>query len=343
MGEVLLAEHEGLQRPVALKRFVFSGSEGDDEETAKERFYREGRALARLNHHNIVGVYDLFEWRKNIYLAVEYVDGPDLSQLLGDQPCPVEVACLIALGAARGLEAAHKTGIIHRDVKASNVMVTRRGEVKLMDFGIARQDVLEPMTRTGIVVGTPRYLAPEVINGEVADARSDVYGVGTILYLALSGQRIFDDAKQENLFYLIAAGKYRPVDARHAPRELRRIVRRCLERDPARRFGSAAALSRALEAFIANQRLDQDERLAVATFVQAREAAAHAPPDDLSNVPATDAVQRPATRRSPVNKWALVGVLGAAALAVIDAFWFGYLAEAVEAVPAWLQATAGSR
>ncbi|CAN0592818.1 unnamed protein product, partial [Laminaria digitata] len=162
MGEVFLADHPLLERHVAVKRFVFASGKGDDEVAARQRFLREGRALARLTHHNIVQVHDLFDVRKQTCMVLEYVDGFDLAQLLQGGRLPVDVACIVALKVAEALEHAHYSGIVHRDVKASNVMMSRRGDVKLMDFGIAKQDILEPMTQTGLVVGTPMYVAPEV-------------------------------------------------------------------------------------------------------------------------------------------------------------------------------------
>ncbi len=273
MAEVLLAEHDGLRRPVALKRFVFRAGAGDDEAQSMERFRREGQALARLSHHNIVVVYDLFEWRKNAYIALEYVDGFDLAAVVAKAgPAPWDVACIVALGVARGLEAAHEVGIVHRDVKPANVMVSRRGQVKLMDFGIAQQDVLESMTRTGLVVGTPRYLAPEIVNGQPADPRSDIYGVGTLLYYVLTGERLFADAKQENLFYLITAGKYRPLKSvvSGVPRDVRQLVRRCLAADPTHRFSSAAELARALESCVGVGLSAKERNERVVAFLDAR-------------------------------------------------------------------------
>ena len=331
MGEVLLAEHEGLQRHVALKRFIFKETEGDDEGTARERFYREGQALARLTHHHVVGVYDLFEWRKQTYMVLEYVDGFDLSKLLAVKACPIDVACLMALATARALEAAHAVGIVHRDVKASNVMLSRRGEIKLMDFGIARQDLLEPMTRTGLVVGTPRYVAPEVVKGGTADARSDVYGVGALLYFALSGQRLFSEAKQENLFHLILTGKYQPIGkvARHVPRDLRRIVKRCLEKIPERRFESATELAMALEAFLARNDLGADPRGRLVEFLKDRGHFSEGKAEEWQ-IPSASASEVQAPRRPPRAWWKLWAGASAAAILIADAVWFGVLGRALE-------------
>lgn len=272
MGEVFLASHPLLERHVAIKRFVFAAGKGDDEEAAKERFFREGRALARLCHHNIVQVHDLFEYRKQTCMVLEYVDGFDLAALLSEGPLPVDVATIVALKVAEALEHAHFAGIVHRDVKASNVMMSRRGEVKLMDFGIAKQDVLEPMTRTGLVVGTPMYVAPEVVAGGDADARADLYALGALMYACLSGRRLFEHATPENLFHLILAGRFPKLGkvARHVPWRLRTIVHRLLATKPDKRFSSAAELRQTLEIFMAEQEASAHHAERLVRFLEDR-------------------------------------------------------------------------
>lgn len=272
MGEVFLATHPLLERPVAIKRFVHAPGKGDDETAARARFLREGQALARLSHQHVVQVYDLFEHRKQAYMVLEYVDGLDLSELLTDGPLPVEVACIIGLQVAQALETAHYAGIVHRDVKASNVMMSRRGEVKLMDFGIAKQDLLEPMTRTGLVVGTPMYVAPEVVAGGEADARSDLYALGALLYGCLSGRRLFAHAKPENLFHLVLAGRFPRLGkvAPQVPWRLRGIVHRLLATKPEKRFGSAAELRQSLEVFLAERGAAAHHGTRLVRFLEAR-------------------------------------------------------------------------
>lgn len=251
MGEVYLASHELLERKVALKRLLAP----DDEKAAAhlgERFRREGRALAQLSHQGIVGVYDLFTWRGDFYMALELIDGMDLAELLKKGPLPVDVSALIALRVAEALEHAHFHDIVHRDVKPANVMVSKSGDVKLMDFGVARDDNLDSVTKTGMLVGTPAYLAPEVIKGEPAGEKNDIYALGATLYYMLSGRRMFAHATPENIYHLIATGSYPRLSsvARGVPRALRRIVGKCLEKNPKRRYASAAALRHDLERFL---------------------------------------------------------------------------------------------
>ena len=148
-----------------------------------ERFTREGQALAQLNHQGICAVHDLFARTNNLYMVLEYVDGYDVDFLLKEGGLlPPDIVAIIGVRVAEALEHAHLHRIIHRDIKPANVMVSRSGEVKLMDFGIARDEDLDRVTKTGLMVGTPMYMAPEVVQGGEADERSDVYSLGVMLY-----------------------------------------------------------------------------------------------------------------------------------------------------------------
>jgi serine/threonine-protein kinase len=255
MGEVMLAVHEHLDRPVALKRkhaVVDSGAISDKE--AEERFLREAKMLARLKHHNIVAIHDFFPYRDNMYMVLEYVDGFTAGDLLKNGALAPDIAAIIALKIAEALEYAHYHRIIHRDIKPSNVMVSKDGEVKLMDFGIARDDNIDKnLTQTGMVVGTPMFLAPELLAGEIADERSDIYALGALLYQCLSGRRLFDHVSGEVIYPLILAGKYLKLAkvSEGVPRALVKIVDRCLSRKPDRRFATATELRLALERFLA--------------------------------------------------------------------------------------------
>jgi serine/threonine-protein kinase len=251
MGEVFKARHELLDRDVAIKRLAPGTAQDRDEQ--RERFLREGRALARLHHQNIVAVYDLFERRGELFMAMEFVDGYDLLAILEQGALPVDVTCIVGIEVAAALEVAHRDGIVHRDVKAGNVMVGRDGAIKLMDFGIAKQEEMEGVTKTGLVMGTPRFLAPELLEGNEADPRSDIYALGALLYHCLGGVRIYDDVPGEVLFHRIQAGRYRRLKsvAPGTPRPLRRLVERCLQRRPDRRLQSAAELRQQLETMLA--------------------------------------------------------------------------------------------
>lgn len=289
MGEVFLARHELLERMVAIKRFSARALHIDREELT-ERFLREGKALAALHHPGIVTVHDLFVDDARMYMVLELVDGHTLSTLLQGGPAPVDVACVIALHLLDALDHAHRLGIVHRDLKTSNVMISRRGEVKLMDFGVARNFSLETMTGTGVAVGTPMYLAPEVLTHGRGDERSDIYGVGAVLYHLLSGRRIFDRVKEDELFELIAEGKIPRLEklGGRLPWRLRRIVHRCLAKKPTKRYPSAEEAKRALERFARSRGLPTD-RAVLGAFVQSRR-----PSKEVAD-PFTSTVEAPKT------------------------------------------------
>lgn len=270
MGEVFLARHDLLERHVAVKRLA--PREDTSLEEMEERFAREGRALATLQHQNIVAVHDLFVRRNTFYMVLEYVDGYNVAQLVEGGALPIDVAAIVATKVADALECAHRRGITHRDIKGSNAMVSRSGDVKLMDFGIARDEALDQVTSTGVVVGTPMYVAPEVIKGGDADARSDIYALGALLYHALSGRRLFEHANQDNLYALIAQGRFPRLSrvAPHVPWRLRRIVDRCLSKKPSARFQSAGELRAALEIFLASSNVWSNHEERLVGFLKAR-------------------------------------------------------------------------
>jgi serine/threonine protein kinase len=186
MGAVWLGEDEVLGRPVALKRIGF-GPGGDDLDL--DRAEREARLAARLNHPHVVAVYDLVVEGDDRWLVMEYVAGATLAELVRrDGPLTPDQAAPLLRQAADALAAAHEAGIVHRDVKPSNILVTPDGQVKLSDFGIARAQADASLTQTGLVTGSPAYLAPEVASGQQATAASDVWSLGATTYHALSGR-----------------------------------------------------------------------------------------------------------------------------------------------------------
>ena len=323
MGEVYFATHTLLGRPVAIKRFAPERSRSGPEELA-ERFVREGKALAELSHQHIVGIHDLVATEDAMYMILDYVDGADVASLLDEGGAfSVEVAAIIALKVAEGLQCAHYHRIIHRDIKGGNVMISRSGEVKLMDFGVALDERLDAMTETGLVVGTPMYVAPEVISGEPATERSDLYALGVLLYAMLSNKRPFEHSRnQAHMFQLILAGKAKPLTrvAKNIPRPLRAIVERLIHRKPDKRFSSAAEVRQALEIFLASQQVwaNHEERLVAFMRERGHLTAQEAEEwlDDKSemfSIPIE--VDRPRTRR-PVL-WAAVAVVVIASAAYL--------------------------
>ena len=255
MAKVYKARQENLERDVAIKelRPEFARDPG-----IVQRFEREARYSAKLKHESIVHIYDYVKEGASHYIVMEFVDGTDLGRILKQVgPLPPAMAAIFAVRIALGLEHAHKHGVIHRDVKPGNVLVSRNGEVKLSDFGIAK-DPLNPsdnMTRTGQAVGTPSYMSPEQIVGDPIDFRTDQFAFGILLYELLTGEKPFKADTASSLLEKIRTQGY--VDVRSAksgiPRVLAKVVRRCLKKEPKKRFASTDEMRRLLEGWALRQ------------------------------------------------------------------------------------------
>ncbi len=242
MAVVYKAIQEPLGRPVAIK--ALKPSIAVDSQFAK-RFEREANFMAALQHENILHVYDFIKDGETMYIVMEYVQGIDLYDLLEKTPrLPVEVAAIIALQVARALDYAHFRGIIHRDIKPANVMISSHGEVKLMDFGIARDDTLSDLTETGTGLGTPSYMSPEQILGDKLDFRSDIFSLGIVLYQMLTGRKPFVEDESRTVMQKIRLDRYAPPRKLNAsvPRMLDRILGRTMEKLPANRYPTTQAL-----------------------------------------------------------------------------------------------------
>jgi len=237
MGEVWKARDSRLGRIVAIKRL---------KEPHGERFEQEARAVAALNHPNICQIFDVGP----DYLVLEYIDGKPLKG-----PLPVQDALRLAIQIAGALDAAHRKGVVHRDLKPGNIMVTAEGAAKLLDFGLAKSVAVEGATRTieGAISGTPAYMAPEQIEGKPCDARSDVFSFGAVLYEMLAGTRAFDGM----------ASVLR--DDPKPPPALESLVLRCLAKQPGQRFQTIAEVKAALELAIARP-VEKTPSIAVLPF-----------------------------------------------------------------------------
>ena len=262
MGEVYRARDARLQRDVAIK--VLPAALASDAERLR-RFEIEARAVAALNHPNILSIHDIGMHEGTPYLVSECLEGQTLRQELAGGPLPLRRAVEYGAEIAQGLSAAHDKGIVHRDLKPENIFVTRDGRIKILDFGLAK--LVKPEgsgdegatleaepTSFGAVVGTAGYMSPEQVRGEPADARSDIFALGTILYEMLSGQRAFRrDTSAETMTAIL---KEDPPDlsalTKPVPPAVERIVRRCLEKKPLQRFQSARDLVFNLEGISGN-------------------------------------------------------------------------------------------
>jgi serine/threonine-protein kinase len=260
MGVVLLARQISLDRPAVLKRIRRDLSDFPE---LTERFEREARAAAQIHHQNVVAVYDHFSWRSDQYIAQEYIDGVDLAAVIERaSPLPHRIASLIALEVSRGLEEIHAGGTVHRDVKPANILLGRRGEVKIADFGLALEATGSSLTAPGMMIGSPTYMPPEQMLGERVDARCDLFSLGVILYEMLAGrppfqQAIPDDAAEtadiqretDSLLSRMQKERYARVRraARGTPRALARLIKRCLRARPRNRISTTMLLRQRLE------------------------------------------------------------------------------------------------
>jgi eukaryotic-like serine/threonine-protein kinase len=251
MGVVYKARQLGLNRYVALKMLLADPGMAP---TQLARFRGEAEALARLHHPNIVEIYEVGEHDGRPYFAMEYVAGPSLaSRVDGTSWAPADAAALLET-LARALDAVHECGIIHRDLKPSNVLLAPDGTPKIADFGLAKdRRAAKGLTRSGVAMGTPSYMAPEQARGEVARVgpATDLYALGAILYELLTGRPPFDEATPpDTIAKLLAVDPVSPAKRRPGlPRDLVTICLKCLAKDPAERYGSALDLADDLRRF----------------------------------------------------------------------------------------------
>ena len=251
MGEVHRARDTILGRFVAIK--TMSAGIGQNDELRK-RFHREAQSAARLNHPNIVTLYDFGEDQGKIFMAMELLEGSDLKDVIKLGGLSLDDKLDLMEQICDGLAAAHAASVIHRDLKPPNIHVLPDGKVKIVDFGLARFGTSSDMTKTGMVMGTPNYMSPEQVRGERVDARSDVFSLGAVFYELLSNRKAFDaDSLHTVLFQVL---EHEPPSVRHwmpdLPEVLAPFIERALAKDPNFRFQHAgemrAALARAREA-----------------------------------------------------------------------------------------------
>ena len=259
MGEVFRARDTRLGRDVAVK--VLPASFASDADRL-HRFEQEARAVATLDHPNVLVVHDVGAYEGQPWIVTELLDGESLRERLREGRLPPRKAVEIAIQVARGLAAAHEKGIVHRDLKPDNVFLTRDGRAKVLDFGLARIDPLsldregetqaapKEQTSPGMLLGTVAYMSPEQARGRPADARSDVFALGAVLYEMLAGKRPFAGATPADTLSAILREDPPLIETGSAavPSTLDRVVRRCLEKEPSERFQTARDVGFALEA-----------------------------------------------------------------------------------------------
>ncbi|MCI0402311.1 MAG: serine/threonine protein kinase [Acidobacteria bacterium] len=255
MGEVYRAHDEQLDRDVAIK--VLPASHFSDD-TARARLLREARAAAALNHPHICTIHEVGEADGQAYIAMELVEGRPLAEVIPRGGLPVEQVLRYGSQIAGALAHAHERGIVHRDLKSGNVVITSDGRAKVLDFGLAKrlsqEELVEATTRSqesltqpGAVLGTLPYMAPEQLRGQGADARSDVWALGVVLHEMAAGTRPFQGQTGYELSSAILSQPPRPLPAK-VPVELRAVIECCLAKEPAQRYQRAGQARAALEA-----------------------------------------------------------------------------------------------
>lgn len=279
MGEVFIAHDTTLDRRVALKVLPASVAADPDR---RDRFTREARAVAALNHPNIVTIHSVEQAGETYFLTMELVDGRTLADLIPAKGLPLDRLLNLAIPLADAVSAAHSHGITHRDLKPANVMVTTDGRVKVLDFGLAKlkEDLLaadgsattlqaQPLTGEGQIVGTVSYMSPEQAEGKPVDHRSDIFSLGVVLYKMATGDLPFKGESSVSTLSSILRDTPRPITDINPslPRDLAKTVRRALTKDPEHRYQSAKDLRNDLEEL--KQGLDSGELTAAAATAQA--------------------------------------------------------------------------
>ena len=326
VGTVYEAWDPVLARKAAVKIIQLDGT-GDHKAEFRDRFRREARAAGGLSHPNIVGIFDYGETDDFVYIVMQHVDGVSLRDMLASgEPLPLPAVRRVMAGLLDGLGHSHEHGVIHRDIKPANVMLARNGQVRIADFGVAHLDD-STGTRTGTVIGTPAYMAPEQVLSDAVDRRADLYAAGVVLYQMLTGRRPFEGGMASVMNQIVHKVPPRPSEVSTAaiPPGLNATVLKALAKRPEDRVQSAAEFRDALRTEFGRAGTSAPQGPALdAEGTQVLGAPRHG--DAAAHATASDPPKRsqpaepPAPRRSRAPAWAAVGVV-AAMLAGGAALW----------------------
>ena len=235
MGVVYKAEDTKLKRIVALK---FLPPELTHISEVKERFMREAQAAAALDHPNICTVYEFDEAEEKSFISMAYIEGQSLKKKIDSGPLELDEALMIAIQVAEGLQEAHKKGVVHRDIKSANIMVTDKGQAKIMDFGLAKMTGTTLLTKEGMTMGTIAYMSPEQARGEEVNHRTDIWSLGIVLYELFSGQLPFRGKHEQGVVYSILNEQPKPITDLQSenPMSIGQVVSKALEKNPDKRY-----------------------------------------------------------------------------------------------------------
>ncbi|HEX8338926.1 MAG TPA: serine/threonine-protein kinase, partial [Pyrinomonadaceae bacterium] len=273
MGEVYRAVHSKIGRVAAVK-VLTQATQGSG---FVERFFNEARIQASLQHPNIATLYDFCEVQGQPCIIMEYVDGQTISERIEGfrAPLPLAETVYVFEKVCEAIEYVHRHGVIHRDIKSNNIKVSSQGQVKLLDFGIAKGQGTQPLTQAGSVIGTLQYLAPELIRGGTADAGGDVWALGVLLYEMVTGRMPFDAATVGDLCDRIGRCEYAPPAQVNpgVPREVAAVISRCLRKNPSERYRTAGELledARKLSAAVSKPGLSPTVSEAASEYAEAK-------------------------------------------------------------------------
>jgi len=267
MGIVYKAEDTKLKRHVALK---FLPPELIQDEEARIRFVLEAQAAAGLSHPNICTIHEINDEEGRSFISMEFVQGQSLKERIKQGPLETDEALKIAIQVAEGLEEAHKKGIVHRDIKSANIMITEKGQAKVMDFGLAKVKGGTLLTREGTTLGTVAYMSPEQARGEEVDQRTDIWSLGVVMYEMLSGEFPFKGDREASILYSVVHEE--PIllkdIKRDLPPEMQQIINRALKKKPESRYASAEEMLKDLRKYQDSLRAEELGALSLKTILR---------------------------------------------------------------------------
>ena len=256
MGVVYKAQDTKLDRPVALK---FLPPEMTRDPASKKRFIQEAKAAAALNHPNITVVYEIGEDEGQTFIAMEFIEGKTLRERIESGPIEIEEAVNIASQVAEGLKEAHDRGIIHRDIKPANIMLTKKGQAKIMDFGLAKLAWGADLTKPSMIMGTAAYMSPEQARGEAVDHRTDIWSLGAMLYEMLAGEKPFQKSHDQALIHSILNDKPTPPSFLRSelPAHIEQVIERALAKKVSERYQNIQKLIQDLDPSISSPKMEK--------------------------------------------------------------------------------------